>query len=129
MSPQFHITVDWEESWCRMTQKIIYAAVFVQGQGDHAHTNITRNGTYFRLFRKVQRTEEEECLSTATQTGNEDHHNEADPGDILYPPKEEWHMVQYILKYKKLPDVLPEQSSLHIRPKSSQTHVLFKVGQ
>ena len=67
--------------------------------------------TQRELFRKVRSTEEWNCLNTATPTEDKDSQDEADQGDLLYPPKDKKkmkQMVQHILKYKKLPTVLPE---------------------
>lgn len=51
-------------------------------------------------------------MEVLTSAGDENRHDEADLGDILYPPKDDQKfkvMVQYILKNTKLPVVLPEQ--------------------
>ncbi|KAF3851086.1 hypothetical protein F7725_012858 [Dissostichus mawsoni] len=71
--------------------------------------------THRELFRKVRSTEEVECLSTAASTEDEHSHDEADLGDIPYPPKgveKLKGMAQYILRNKKLPAVLPEHLRL-----------------
>ncbi len=67
-----------------------------------------------RPFRKVWSTDEEEFQSTATE--DRESHDESDLVDLLYPPedvKKMEDMVQYILKNKKLPAVLPEDSPFH----------------
>ncbi|KAI9518967.1 hypothetical protein NQZ68_032665 [Dissostichus eleginoides] len=71
--------------------------------------------THRELFRKVRSTEEVECLSAAASTEDEHSHDEADLGDIPYPPKDVQKlkgMAQYILSHKKLPAVLPEHLRL-----------------
>ncbi|XP_071359017.1 uncharacterized protein [Trachinotus anak] len=71
--------------------------------------------THPELFSQVQRTEEEEYQSTVTSTGDKDSDDKADLGNIPYPPKDDQKMkamVQYILKFKRLPAVLPEHFRL-----------------
>lgn len=46
-----------------------------------------------------------------TSAGDDNRWDEADQGDVLYPPKDKEKlkvMVQFVLKNKKLPAVLPE---------------------
>ncbi|KAI4830521.1 hypothetical protein KUCAC02_002149 [Chaenocephalus aceratus] len=71
--------------------------------------------THRELFWKVRSTEEVECLSAAAATEDEHSHDEADLGDVPYPPKDVQKlkgMTQYILSHKKLPAVLPEHLRL-----------------
>ncbi|KAF3836621.1 hypothetical protein F7725_029179 [Dissostichus mawsoni] len=108
---------DWEESWCRTTQRIICGTVLVQTKISCPHKYIAKwhlFQTHRELFRKVRSTEEVECLSAAASTEDEHSHDEADLGDIPYPPKVEKlkGMAQYILRNKKLPAVLPEHLRL-----------------
>ncbi|KAF3850318.1 hypothetical protein F7725_020037, partial [Dissostichus mawsoni] len=120
MSLLFHITVDWEESWCRTTQRRICGTVLVQRY--HAHHKYIAKWHLFQthreLFRKVRSTEEVECLSAAASTEDEHSHDEADLGDIPYPPKDVQKlkgMAQYILKHLRLPSV-EVQYSRHLIP-------------
>ncbi|CAM4720373.1 unnamed protein product [Leuciscus chuanchicus] len=77
-----------------------------------------------RSARKVRSTEEMEVLTSA---GDENRHEEADLGDIPYPPKDEQKfkvMVQYILNNKKLPVVLPEHLRLPSVEKQYPRHLI-----
>ncbi|XP_034055086.1 uncharacterized protein LOC117534921 isoform X2 [Gymnodraco acuticeps] len=68
--------------------------------------------THRELFRKVRSTEEVDGLSAAEDQHS---HDEADLGDIPYPPNSVQKlkgMAQYILSHKKLPAVLPEHLRL-----------------
>lgn len=79
--------------------------------------------THHELFRKVRSTEEVEVLTSA---GDENRDDEADLGDITYPPKDDQLkvMVQYILKNKKLPVVLPEHFRLPSVEKEYPRHLI-----
>lgn len=110
MSLQFHITVYWEESLCRMTPQQMKWT-----KRSCIHKYIAKwhlFQTHHELFRKVRSTEE---VAVLTSAGEENRHDEADLGDIPYPPKDNQKfkvMVQYILKNKTLPVVLPEHLRL-----------------
>ncbi|XP_026058982.1 uncharacterized protein LOC113043684 [Carassius auratus] len=79
--------------------------------------------THRELFRKVRSTEEVEVLTSA---GDENRDDEADLGDITYPPKDDQLkvMVQYILKNKTLPVILPEHFRLPSVEKEYPRHLI-----
>ncbi|KAI4795301.1 hypothetical protein KUCAC02_031504 [Chaenocephalus aceratus] len=117
MSLRFHVTVDWEESWCRTTRRGTCGAVLVQRRRCACpHKDIAKwhlFQTQRELFRKVRSSEEVDGLSAAAEGGHG--HDEADLGDVPYPPNGVHKlkgMAQYILSHKKLPAVLPERLRL-----------------
>lgn len=66
-------------------------------------------------------------MEVLTSAGEENRHDEADLGDIPYPPKDDQKfkvMVQYILKNKKLPVVLPEHLRLPSVEKEYPRHLI-----
>lgn len=81
--------------------------------------------THRSLFRKVRSTDVEECLDTALSTADENP-KEDDVGDVSYPPEDYQkmkRMVQYILKFKTIPAVLPEHL-LHPVDKEHRKHLI-----
>ncbi|CAM4720409.1 unnamed protein product [Leuciscus chuanchicus] len=128
-TPQsFRIIVDWDESLCRMTpKKNSWHCPCHTTTRSCIHKYIAKwhlFQTQRELFRKVRSTEEMEVLTSA---GDENRHEEADLGDIPYPPKDEQKfkvMVQYILNNKKLPVVLPEHLRLPSVEKQYPRHLI-----
>ncbi|XP_065132856.1 uncharacterized protein [Paramisgurnus dabryanus] len=80
--------------------------------------------THRELFRKVRCTEEVE-FPTSTEDG--DSHDEVELGNIPYPPKDGQKfkaLVEYILKFKKLPAVLPEHLRHPLLEKEYPRHLI-----
>lgn len=62
-----------------------------------------------------------------TSAGDDNRWDEADQGDVLYPPKDKEKlkvMVQFVLKNKKLPAVLPEDIWLPSVEKKYPRHLI-----
>ncbi|XDV11224.1 hypothetical protein PO909_000220 [Leuciscus waleckii] len=80
--------------------------------------------THHELFRKVWCTEEVE-FQTPTEDGGR--HDEVELGNIPYPPKDDQKfkaMVEYILKFKKLPAVLREHLRHPLLEKEYPRHLI-----